>query len=107
MGEAISSIINENYNLENKQVTLACSSEDADWLSKGILDNLKTIKLSLAVFWNLRTNLTSTDNEVNAKGKVIPGIGGSVYQRLGLDNSEKKNKYIPQIVKTRREQLSA
>jgi hypothetical protein len=34
---------------------------------------------------------------------VIPGIGGSVYELLGFKNSEDKNKYMPTIVKERRE----
>ncbi len=34
--------------------------------------------------------------------KVIPGIGGNVYLRLGWEGQDDKNKYIPEIVKTRR-----
>jgi hypothetical protein len=33
---------------------------------------------------------------------VIPGIGGSVYELLGLGNSKEKNKYVPKLVKERR-----
>lgn len=33
---------------------------------------------------------------------VIPGIGGSVYELLGLGNSREKNKYVPKLVKERR-----
>lgn len=33
---------------------------------------------------------------------VLPGIGGSVYERLGFCNEKEKNKYIPEIVKIRR-----
>ncbi len=29
---------------------------------------------------------------------VIPGVGGSVYDRLGLGNIEEKNRYIPQTI---------
>lgn len=36
---------------------------------------------------------------------VIPGIGGSVYELLGLGNSKEKNKYVPTIVKERRSKL--
>ena len=36
---------------------------------------------------------------------VVPGIGGSVYELLGLGNSSTKNKYTPQIVKDRRRKL--
>jgi hypothetical protein len=47
------------------------------------------------------------DDEVNKQGEVIPGIGGSVYNRLGLSDSVNKNKFIPEIVKRRRAQMSA
>jgi len=44
-----------------------------------------------------------TDTEKDAGGEnVIPGIGGSVYELLGLGNSHSKNKYMPSIVKERR-----
>jgi hypothetical protein len=45
---------------------------------------------------------TDTDKEGN---NVVPGIGGSVYELLGLGNSSTKNKYMPQIVKDRRREL--
>jgi uracil phosphoribosyltransferase len=191
LGGALSDFIRGSKFLSSQtKVTLACSSEDADWLSKGILDRLENhvAKINLAVFWNIRsnafennklatapiiktyieslenvdvlivcksiintscvvrTNLTylieritpqgifivspvlfkkaipslenefpksisdkfdffyfAEDNEVTESGEVIPGIGGSVYRRLGLEDSIKKNKYIPVIVKERRE----
>ncbi|MBK6999499.1 MAG: hypothetical protein IPH35_05880 [Rhodoferax sp.] len=37
---------------------------------------------------------------------VDPGVGGSVYERLGFVNEVEKNKYTPQIVKTRRAQYA-
>jgi len=43
----------------------------------------------------------ATDDEKNGDD-VLPGIGGSVYELLGLGNSQQKNKYVPQIVKERR-----
>lgn len=43
----------------------------------------------------------ATDTEKNGED-VVPGIGGSVYELLGLGNSKEKNKYIPNIVKERR-----
>ena len=46
------------------------------------------------------------DDERKENGEVIPGIGGSVYERLGVGNSETKNGYIPEIVKKRRVQLT-
>lgn len=33
--------------------------------------------------------------------EVIPGIGGMVYPRLGLGDIDKKNQYIPQMVRMR------
>ena len=36
---------------------------------------------------------------------VIPGIGGSVYELLGLGNSKDKNRYIPKLVKERRARI--
>lgn len=35
---------------------------------------------------------------------VLPGVGGSVYKRLGLGNEISKNAHIPAIVKQRRSQ---
>jgi hypothetical protein len=43
------------------------------------------------------------DDKVNSSGEVLPGIGGEIYGRLGLENSDRKNKYIPELVKVRRE----
>lgn len=47
------------------------------------------------------------DDERKDSGEVVPGIGGMVYQRLGFDGQEDKNKYTPEIVKTRRKQMLA
>jgi len=33
---------------------------------------------------------------------VVPGIGGQVYERLGLGTKEEKNRYTPNLVKQRR-----
>jgi hypothetical protein len=43
----------------------------------------------------------ATDSEMDGEN-VIPGIGGSVYERLGLGDEDSKNKYTPVIVKERR-----
>lgn len=43
------------------------------------------------------------DDEKGEDDNVIPGIGGSVYERLGIDN---KTSYVPEIVKQRREKLA-
>lgn len=45
-----------------------------------------------------------TDTDKDADGEnVIPGIGGSLYELLGLGDQYQKNKYVPQIVKERRQ----
>ena len=45
------------------------------------------------------------DDERNDTGEVIPGIGGMVYERLGFNGQEAKNKHVPELVRTRRRQL--
>lgn len=44
----------------------------------------------------------ATDSEKSGEN-VVPGIGGSVYELLGLGNRKEKNKYVPAIVKERRQ----
>jgi len=45
----------------------------------------------------------ATDTEKDADSENIrPGIGGSVYELLGLGDDHTKNKYMPSIVKQRR-----
>jgi hypothetical protein len=41
------------------------------------------------------------DDEAKA-GEVVPGIGGIIYDRIGLGGVKNKNSYIPNIVKRRR-----
>ncbi len=45
------------------------------------------------------------DDEMEANGNLVPGIGGNVYQRLGFKDQDNKNKFIPKLVKERRESL--
>ena len=45
------------------------------------------------------------DNERTSEGEVIPGIGGTIYDRLGFKGQDDKNSYVPEIVKKRRSQL--
>jgi len=47
------------------------------------------------------------DHLRDADGTVHPGIGGNVYQRLGFKGQDDKNRYTPQLVKSRREQVLA
>ncbi len=44
------------------------------------------------------------DDEKGADDNVVPGIGGSVYERLGFED---KTAYVPEIVKERRRRLTA
>lgn len=45
----------------------------------------------------------ATDTEKSSDGEeVIPGVGGSVYELLGLGDATEKNKYVPEIVRERR-----
>ncbi len=45
------------------------------------------------------------DDERESNGNLIPGIGGNIYQRLGFKDQDDKNKFIPKLVKERRESL--
>lgn len=45
------------------------------------------------------------DSEKLENGNLVPGIGGSVYQRLGFKDQEDKNRFTPDLVRARREQL--
>jgi hypothetical protein len=48
----------------------------------------------------------ATDDQVGPDGhEVIPGIGGSVYELLGLGDKNRKNTIVPNIVKERRRRL--
>lgn len=46
------------------------------------------------------------DDEKTKDGIIIPGIGGDIYKRLGFLNQNDKNRYIPTIVKERRQRAS-
>ena len=41
------------------------------------------------------------DDERNSEGVVLPGVGGMVYPKLGLGDANRKNYYMPKIVKER------
>ncbi len=49
-------------------------------------------------------NYFASDSERTTDGEVIPGIGGSVYERLGFESQDGKNRYTPQLVIARRQQ---
>jgi hypothetical protein len=41
------------------------------------------------------------DDERKDDGEVIPGVGGMVYDLLGFDGQDDKNRYMPKIVEER------
>ncbi len=45
------------------------------------------------------------DSERLPDGEIVPGIGGSVYERLGFEGQDDKNRYTPDTVKRRRSML--
>lgn len=45
--------------------------------------------------------LTFAVDDQQEGSEIIPGVGGMVYQRLGLGDINLKNKYIPDMVKAR------
>lgn len=182
LGTILLSIIDR---LHFSSAILACVSEDADWLAKGIMESDGYDDMSLAVYWTSRLHLASgedvapiirsfedihtehcddiiivksiissacvvktqimrliskfnpkniyivapvmyidsqksledefpidvrskfkyvtfaIDNEKNNQNEIVPGIGGMVYDRLGLGGIEHKNSYTPEIVKKR------
>lgn len=185
LGSSFGEIINKEIDQDAK-VMICCTNEDADWLTKGLIETLKVSDPKLSVFWNItytpnnntdfrvapiiktyieeienpdlliivksiiytscvvRTNLEYLIDKINPKeikifspviykdseevlkkqfssnisakfdftyfavddivenNNVIPGIGGNVYQRLGFGDNFDKNKYIPNLVKERR-----
>jgi len=46
----------------------------------------------------------ATDSDKDGEN-VQPGIGGSLYELLGLGNVDEKNRYVPGIVKQRRQKI--
>jgi len=46
----------------------------------------------------------ATDDERDTNNYVVPGIGGSIYARLGFGTVQAKNRYLPSLVKARRDQ---
>lgn len=194
LGAHFGDVLLKEINDPAASVYLASTVEDADFLAKGILDQLETqlSSIAFACFWNQRmspfdikdlqiapilkkyqesssqtvnylivvksiisgacvvkTNLTeliqkinpdkifivapvihtqsetklqqefpsttynkfqfvyfAKDEERTSDGEMIPGIGGMVYNRLGFKDQDDKNRYIPQIIKSRRAKLT-
>lgn len=42
------------------------------------------------------------DDHIDSNGMVIPGVGGDVYQRLGIGSQDTKNRFTPKFVLERR-----
>lgn len=186
LGNALGELLNKKTHNEYGKTMLACASEDADWLSHGVLNSISQKEVALAVFWNervtldqktkleyspivksyvepindcqtlilvksiistscvVKTQLTRLVNRINPqviyivspvmyknaqanllkefpksitdkfifltfaidtvkdeKGRILPGIGGMVYPKLGLGDIHEKNKYMPALVKGR------
>jgi hypothetical protein len=45
------------------------------------------------------------DDQRTDDGEVVPGVGGMVYNRLGFDGQDDKNRYMPKIVAERMDKL--
>lgn len=43
----------------------------------------------------------AVDDDRDSKGVVLPGVGGMVYPKLGLGDADKKNYYMPRLVRER------
>lgn len=57
----------------------------------------------LSIAKKFRYVFFATDFDKDKSGEVVlPGIGGSVYELLGLGDEHSKNGYVPSIVKERR-----
>ena len=185
IGRELGHVLRPNLTEDYKSSTLlACASEDADWLAKGLLEGISAPELPVSVFWTKRYTLSTgghispitmsyqdeterkckdliivksiissscvvktqllrlistisperifivapvmfvdaqknlisefpkdvsdrfifftfaIDDELDGR-EIIPGIGGMVYDRLGLGGEFKKNQYIPRLVMER------
>ena len=57
IGMALGTLLNSKVGNSYGNTMLACASEDADWLAKGVIDTISQKNISLAVFWNGRITL--------------------------------------------------
>jgi len=46
------------------------------------------------------------DDERDSDENIFPGIGGNVYKRLGFTDQRDKNKFVPDIVRNRRQSFA-
>lgn len=47
------------------------------------------------------------DDKVDETGTVIPGVGGNIYKRLGFTDEGDKNRYTPELVRSRRKRFES
>jgi len=62
LGKSLGTSLNQHTNNNYGETMLACASEDADWLARGVLESLSQKQVSLAVFWNERITLDEINN---------------------------------------------
>ena len=62
LGKALGTSLNQHTNNNYGETMLACASEDADWLARGVLESLSQKQVSLSVFWNERITLDEINN---------------------------------------------
>ena len=62
LGKALGTSLNQHTNNNYGETMLACASEDADWLARGVLESPSQKQVSLAVFWNERITLDEINN---------------------------------------------
>lgn len=52
-------------------------------------------------YWTFEVDTVRTD-----EGEIVPGIGGEIYERLGLGSKQTKNAFVPDFVKERDSQAA-
>ena len=57
LGGELSKAVNRECGTLDRKVMLACASEDADWLAKGLMEGLDDCHLKIAVYWNDRVQV--------------------------------------------------
>lgn len=84
IGKKLGEELKEKINNESIPVALACTSEDADWLAKGILDTLD-LDVDLCVYWSDRlkfgqdadgkeleySNIVKSYEEIDGESKTL------------------------------------
>lgn len=70
-------------------------------LWKNSIENLRN-EFDAAISDRFKYIYFAADEERQPDGTVVPGIGGDIYQRLGFKDQNQKNKFVPELVKERR-----